>query len=207
MKPAMQRQTGFSLVEVSVACVLTAFLAVMLSATWRLLMPSTTDLIVWSQLFQEMQIAAAAIGRDTGGALPDNGCAGAKQQGLLLACKKTTDANGDHLQFCFDGVYPYGAGSQGYAASGTATWDNKDTIIDYQVVASSHTLLRSNLTTGGSATVASNVEDMTIDDTDVNSMTITVTFAYHFPHPADKTADSWKAPLTRKCTFVVRKKP
>ncbi len=131
--------------------------------------------------------------------------AGAKQQGLLLACRKTSDGNGDHLQLCFDGVYPYGAGSQGYAAAGTATWDSEDTIIDYQVVASSHTLLRSNQTAGGSATVASNVEDMTIDDTDPNNMTITLTFAYHFPHDW-KTADSWKA-LTRKCTLVVKKKP
>ena len=136
----MRRRSGFSLVEVSVACVLTAFLAVMLSTTWRLLMPSTTDLIVWGQLFQEMQIAVAAIGRDAGGALPED-CsrpvASAKQQGLLLACRKTTTAR-DHLQLCFDGVYPYGAASRAppptaLGRRGTAT----DTIIDYQVVASS----------------------------------------------------------------------
>ena len=117
----MRRRSGFSLVEVSVACVLTAFLAVMLSTTWRLLMPSTTDLIVWGQLFQEMQIAVAAIGRDAGGALPED-CSRtigtAKQQGLLLACQKNNDGDGDHLQLCFDGVYPYGVGSQGYAADG-----------------------------------------------------------------------------------------
>ena len=134
--------------------------------------------------------------------------ASAKQQGLLLACQKTTDGNGDHLQLCFDGVYPYGASSQGYAADGQAKWDGSDTVIDYHVVASSRTLLRSNQTSGGSATVASNVEGMTIDDqADPDNITITITFTYHFPHPADKPADSWKAPLTRKCTLVVKKKP
>ncbi len=161
MKPAMQRRTGFSLVEVSVACVLTAFLAVMLSATWRLLMPSTTDLIVWGQLFQEMQVTVASLSRDIGGALPED-CSRtiptAKQQGLLLACQKMTDSNGDHLRLCFDGVYPYGVGGQGVAADGLATWDTLDTVIDYHVVASSHTLLRSNQTAGGSATVAGNVD-------------------------------------------------
>ena len=206
----MQSRTGFSLVEVSVACTLTAFLAIMLSATWRLLMPSTTDLIVWSQLFQEMQIAVASLGRDTGGALPEDfsrTIGVAKQQGLLLACQKTTDGDGDHLRFCFDGVYPYGAASQGCVADGTAKWDGTDTVIDYHVVAGSHTLLRSNQTAGTSATVASNVESMTIDDADPNNMTITITFAYHFPHAPDQPADSWKPALTRRCTFVVRKKP
>ena len=197
------------MVEVSVACVLTAFFAVMLSTTWRLLMPSTTDLIVWGQLFQEMQVSVASLSRDTGGALPED-CArtiaSAKQQGLLLACRKSVDG---HFQLCFDGVYPYGAGAQGHAADGLAKWDGSDTIIDYQVIAASRTLLRSNLTeiTHTSATIAGNVEDMTIDDSDPNNITITLTFAYHFPHPPDKPADSWKAPLIRKCTLIVKKKP
>jgi hypothetical protein len=201
----MHRRTAFSLVEVSVACVLTAFFAVMLSTTWRLLMPSTTDLIVWGQLFQEMQVSVASLSRDTGGALPED-CsrtiASAKQQGLLLACRKSVDG---HFQLCFDGVYPYGAGAQGRAADGLAKWDGSDTIIDYQVNAAAHTLLRSNLTANTSATIAGNVEDMTIDDSDPNNITITLTFAYHFPHPPDKPV--WKAPLTRKCTLIVKKKP
>jgi hypothetical protein len=195
------------MVEVSVACVLTAFFAVMLSTTWRLLMPSTTDLIVWGQLFQEMQVSVASLSRDTGGALPED-CsrtiATAKQQGLLLACRKSVDG---HLQLCFDGVYPYGAGSQGCAADGLAKWDGSDTIVDYQVVAAGHTLLRSNLTANTSATIAGNVEGMTIDDSDPNNITITLTFAYHFPHSPDKPADSWKAPLIRKCTLIAKKKP
>ena len=58
-----------------------------------------------------------------------------------------------------------------------------------------------------SATIAGNVEDMFIEDGDPNNITITLTFAYHFPHPPDKPADSWKAPLIRKCTLIVKKKP
>ncbi len=196
----MLRRSGFTLVEVSVACVLTAFLAVMLSATWRLLLPSTTDLIIWGELFQEMQIAVAAIGRDAGGALPEDcsrAIGTAKQQGLLLACKKTADG---HLQFCFDGIYPYGVGSQGVAADGVANWDGTDTVIDYQLLAAKHTLLRSNQTAGTSMTVASNVDSMSIDDSDPNNIMITIALAYQFPN-------SWKPPLVRKCTLVVKKKP
>jgi hypothetical protein len=210
MKRPMQPRTAFSLVEVSVACVLTAFLAIMLSTTWRVIMPSTTDLIIWAQLFQEMQIATTTIGRDVGGALPDNGCVGTKQQGLLLACQRTTASGVDHLQLCFDGIPPYGVGSQGCAADGhPPDWTGaSDTVIDYNVTTSG-ALVRSN-SSGGSVTVANNVDamDVIVDDSVTPSIiTITLTFKYHFPHAKNTAVDSWKAPLVRKCTLVLRKQP
>jgi type II secretory pathway component PulJ len=205
MKPLMRHRMGFTLVEVSVACVLTAVLAVMLSATWRLLMPSTTDLIVWGQLFQEMQIAVTTLSRDCGGALPDNVYRGPQQQGLLLGCRKTTDG---HLQLCFDGVYLPAESSPSHRADGQATWNSLDTVIEYYVASDSHTLMRlSNQSPTTPTTVAGNVESMAIDDSAADTVTITLTFAHHFPHPADKPPDSWKPPLTRSCTLVVRKTP
>ena len=44
------------------------FLSVLLSTTWVLLNHPTADLIVWGQLFQEMDLATASIARDLGGA-------------------------------------------------------------------------------------------------------------------------------------------
>jgi hypothetical protein len=192
MKSHTRRHRGFSLVEVSVACLLTAFLATMLSTTWRLLMPSTADLIVWGQLFQEMQIAVAALDRDLGGALPDDGCAGTKQQGLLLSCSTTTDENGDHLRLTFGDVPSGGS----------------DTTIDYYVDAASHTLIRKNLTTGTQFTVARDVcgtdeagnetPGMAVADQGT-TLKIDLTFS-----AVVKTTNKT---LSRKCTLIASKTP
>ncbi|MFZ1935951.1 MAG: prepilin-type N-terminal cleavage/methylation domain-containing protein [Thermoguttaceae bacterium] len=203
----MQRRSGFTLVEVSVACVLTAFLAVVLSTTWRLLMPSTADLIVWGQLFQEMQIAVATLSRDVGGALPDNGYAGAKQQGRLLACRK--DPVYGHLQLCFDGVYPYGAGSQGTAADGAqADWSgNSDTVIDYSVDGSFR-LIRTNTATVAQFTVATNVYGLDASGNQIPGISITdngtyLTIVLTFSSVVKMTNKT----LSRTCTLIVNKTP
>jgi hypothetical protein len=208
----MRHRTGFSLVEVSVACVLTAFLAVVLSTTWRLLMPSTADLIVWGQLFQEMQIAVAAIGRDTGGALPED-CSRtigtAKQQGLLLACQKTTDTNGDHLQLCFDGVYPYGVNSQGgYAADGQPDWTaTTDTVIDYSVD-SAFNLIRTDVATAAHFTVATNAYALDASGNKIPGISVTdngstLTIMLTFSSVVKTTNKT----LSRKCTLIANKGP
>ncbi len=194
MKSPTRCKSGFSLVEVSVACLLTAFLAVMLSTTWRLLMPSTADLIVWGQLFQEMQIAVASIDRDLGGALPDGGCAGTKRQGLLLSCSKSTDSDGDHLLLTFGDVPSGGS----------------NTIIDYYVDAASHTLIRKKTyqSTNTQFTVAKDVYGKDEAGGETPGMTVTdqgTTLKIELAFSADvKTTHKT---LTRKCTLIVNKTP
>ena len=127
MKPSLQRRNGFTLLEVTVTSVLTVSLAVMLGTTWRQLNGPMSDLVVWGELFQEMDIAVAAIARDLGGTLPEysnsDGTLGGKGQGMLLACRANN--NGSHLQLCFDG---------GPNPDGIADWgQSNDTVIDYCV--------------------------------------------------------------------------
>jgi type II secretory pathway pseudopilin PulG len=190
MKRPMQRRRGFSLVEVTVACVLTAFLATMLSTTWRLVMPSTADLIVWGQVFQELDVAVTALSRDIGGSLPDNGHVGTKGQGMLLQCRKVTDVDGDHFQMCFDSASP----------NGNADWGSPDTVVDYHVDAADRKLIRSCGTTA--FTVARNVDSIlvtpvTISGVDYFQIDLTLSCDVKSTHKA----------LTRKCTLIAKKDP
>lgn len=204
MMPPLKRRSGFTLVEVTLACMLTAFLGILLSTTWTLLMRPTADLIAWGQLFQEMDIAVASLARDVGGGQLDydddgSGCLGEKRQGRLLACSGTvTDVNGNHLQLCFDG---------GTSPNNSADWGAPDTVIDYYVDSGTKTLIRWNQTTGALFTVAKNVDSMTLDNTNSTYIKITLTFAFYFPHPASESPDYWKKHLTRTCVLHVRKSP
>lgn len=198
-----KRRSGFTLIEVTLACMLTAFLAVLLSTTWTLLMRPTADLIAWGQVFQEMDIAVASLARDLGGGQLDyddgSGSLGEKRQGRLLACSGTfTDADGSHLQLCFDG---------GTSPNNTPDWATPDTVIDYYVDTTTDRLIRKNQKTSTSFTVAKNVDSMTLDNTDPDNIKVTLSFAFYFPHPADKDVDYWKKHLARTCVLIVKKNP
>jgi type II secretory pathway component PulJ len=192
MKPPMYRRSGFSLVEVSVACVLTAFLAVMLSTTWLLLMPSTADLITWGQLFQEMDISMATLGRDLGGSLPDNAHVGQKKTDRLLGTRQSpTDAN--VLELWFDGgqntdVPP-------------ATWSplSADTVIQYYRDATSAAFIRKNTKTTKQFIAAKCLTDMTITAPDAGHLQIRLTFS-SLVKATGKT-------LSRTCTLIAKKTP
>jgi hypothetical protein len=193
------QRRAFTLVEVTVACVLTAFFMILLSTTWGLLMRPTADLIVWGQLFQEMDVAVVSLARDLGGSLPDykdsSGLPGEKPQGLLLQGKATTDAEGDHLMLCYDG---------GASPDGTADWSvsTADTIIDYYKTADNCLVRRK--TVGGvttSFTVANDVASMSVGDapSDSTSLQIVLTFS-NVVKATHKT-------LTRQCTLITKKNP
>jgi hypothetical protein len=189
MKVLAQHRRGFSLAEVTVACVMTAFLATMLSTTWRLVLPASSDLIAWGQLFQEMDVAVAALSRDMGGSVSDDHYVGTKKQGLLLACRKTSDTDGDHLQLCYDSA----------PLNGVADWAS-DTVVDYHVDAANKKLIRS---CGSTAfTVARNVDEMHVTPitvSSVNYLQIDLTFSCEVKL-THKT-------LTRNCTLVVKVNP
>ena len=199
MMSSLKRRSGFTLVEVTIACALTAFLAVLLSTTWALLMRPTADLIAWGQLFQEMDIAVASLARDLGGSQLDfrdisNNWPGEKRQGRLLACSGTfSDANGNHLRLCFDGGEPPDN------PNNTADWETPDTVIDYYVDAGSKKLIRLNQNTGTLFTVAKNVDSMTITPSGATDLQIVLEFK------GDVTATH--KTLSRKCTLIVKTIP
>jgi hypothetical protein len=188
----MRPRTGFSLVEVSVACVLTAFLAIMLSTTWRLLMPSTADLIVWGQLFQEMDIAMATLSRDLGGSLPDNAYVGQKKTGRLLAARQSP-LDGNVLELWFDG----GQNSDVPPAAWSPLSD--DTVIQYCRDADSATFVRKNTKTAKQFTAARYLSDMHVTAPDATHLQIELTFSA-VVRLTNKT-------LTRKCTLIAKMNP
>jgi prepilin-type N-terminal cleavage/methylation domain-containing protein len=199
---------GFTLVEVMVASGLTVFLAVVLSSAWMCLSRPTAQLLAWTQLFQEMDLATTALARDSGGSLPDyreaGGGLGGKKQGRLLECKRTSESGSDHLWLCYDG---------GANPDGVATWDppTADTVVEYYVdpttdPASDHfqRLLRATHTGGTTAvfTVARYVSAMTVSDEGSDALRIELQFTFPNYVPKDSAQ-----PLGRQCTLIVKKRP
>jgi type II secretory pathway component PulJ len=192
MKSPLQRRSGFTLLEVTVACWLTAFLAVLLSTTWVLVMRPTADLIAWGQLFQEMDIAVATLSHDLGGSLPDNGYAGEKKKGRLLGTRQNPIDN-NVLELWFDG------GNNADALP--AAWNPRpdDTVIRYSRDADSQAFVRLNTNSSRSFTAARCVTGMTITAPDSDHLQIELTFSC-LVKATNKT-------LTRKCTLIARKNP
>jgi type II secretory pathway component PulJ len=188
----MKRRRAFTMVEVTVACWLSALLAIMLSTTWVLVMRPTADLIAWGQLFQEMDIAVATLSRDLGGSLPDDGYVGGKKVGRLLGVQQNpTDSNS--LELWFDGGHN--------TDTPPTTWTplGDDTTIQYTRDASSSTLVRLNRSSLASFTAAKYVSDMSITVPDANHLQIELTFSC-LVQATHKT-------LTRKCTLIVKRFP
>lgn len=207
MKRNRQRQTGFTLLDVATASVMTAVLAMLISSTWALFIKPTSSLIAWGKLFQEMDIAVTTMARDLGGSLPDTPT-GNKRAGLLLACKTENDLTyGDHLLLCFDG---------GTTPDGVADWSSgtDDTIIDYYVDPATHTLYRQNKKTNKTVVVASNVESpsegvggMTITDDPLDGTNLQIQLAFTHHYPGETSSRHWMTPLSRGCTLIVKKSP
>ncbi len=195
-----RRQAGFTLVEMTIASMLTVLLAMMLSTSWVLMNRPTSSLIAWGQLFQEMDVAVTTLTRDLGGGLADytnaDGIPGKKRQGQLIACRSTNDLAGDHLQLCFDGDAPDNAADWTMASG--------DIVIDYYVDDDTGTLIRKNLNTNEVFYVAGNVEEITVDDdpNDANNLRIDLTFQYPNYTPKAQTT-----PLTRSCILITKKNP
>ncbi|MEN6451980.1 MAG: hypothetical protein ABFC96_15940 [Thermoguttaceae bacterium] len=196
---------GFTLLEVSTASGLTIFLAMVLSSAWAALSRPTSELIAWSQLFQEMDLAVASLSRDFGGSLPDfrdvGGGLGTKRQGRLLECKRTEDG---HLWLCYDG---------GASPDGLATWDepSDDTRVEYYVDpttdrASNHfqRLIRVKHEAGAatSFTVARYVQSMIVTEEGADSLRIVLNFQF-----VNYTPKGSSQPLGRQCILIVKKNP
>ena len=103
-----RRRDGFTLVEVMVVSVLTAFLAVLLSACWRGFGPTATDAIARCRIAQEMNLTVNTLARDlggnlgiSGGSLDTSGGSPWESQFLDWDCSIPNT-----LRLCFDSPYP-----------------------------------------------------------------------------------------------------
>ncbi|MEN6458373.1 MAG: hypothetical protein ABFC63_05535 [Thermoguttaceae bacterium] len=193
---------GFTLIEVMLASGLTVFLAIVLSTAWVALSRPTAELIAWSQLFQEVDMAVASLARDLGGSLPDNGLGG-KTQGRLLACKRVSDS-GDHLWLCYDG---------GTSPDGVAVWSSPtdDTTVEYYVDPTTDStsnryqrLLRVKHVGGVATTftVARYVTSMNITESSSSTLRIELNFQFNGFIPKGSGT-----PLSRQCILIVKKTP
>jgi hypothetical protein len=130
---------------------------------------------------------------------------GGKADGRLAKCRQYPPAPepSTRLQLWF---------SSGNALSGDWWQTAGDgTVIEYQVDSTSRTLMRSTISVMPvkDFTVASNVDSMTVGDdpNDSNNLRVVLTFKFHYPHPLGTPEDSWRAPQTRTCTLILKKKP
>jgi type II secretory pathway pseudopilin PulG len=182
-------RTGFTIVEITVVCVLSVVLAVIVSSAWTGMGRAAADLIGRSQLVQERDVAVAALSRDLGGCLLDPlARTGDKTKGRWLSWTCPTNAT---LTTNQDLLLTFNTGT---TAAGIPL---PNTTIRYLAIAdpdpNSSTLLlvrRMNDDAPTQFTVAKNVHSMfvTINPTD-NSARITICFEYRkFTLTCDLTA-------------------
>jgi prepilin-type N-terminal cleavage/methylation domain-containing protein len=210
-----KRRNGFTLIELTIASLLTALLALMLSTSWVMLNRPTSSLIAWGQLFQEMDIAVTALTRDLGGGLSDycnkdnplqEKWLGTKAQGLLVACE--TNSDGDRLRLKFDG--------DGSSDPWTITYyvdvDDSDYVDIDDSDNNRNTLVRQldytdrdppNSMRTSIFRVANDIKKMTVVDetpSDPNgNLRITLTFQFHRKYETMS--------LIRECILITKKKP
>jgi hypothetical protein len=191
------RRAAFTVVEVTVISGLMAFLAMLLAESWRSMGRPTSNLIIWGQIFQEMDIAVASLTRDLGGSLPDvdHHFAGGKNKGRFLAWR-TTDGNS--LQLAFSG----GTGSTGASSSGgDYDWDvsGDDVIITYSV--NNHYLVRTDSSSSRTFAVASLLSGMAVTETTVGGeAAMQIVLSFSSTARADMT-------VNRSCTLIAKKPP
>jgi type II secretory pathway pseudopilin PulG len=134
MRRHVSHSRGFTLVEVTLVAMLTVFLAVLLSSTWKNISLFTTDAVGRGQLMQEIDMAAASFSRDLSGTLPilaTTTFSGADQRpdaNRWIAWKKEVGSDGDELWLAYDA-----SGNP----NGSPDWScapGSDTIICYRLI-------------------------------------------------------------------------
>ncbi len=155
------RRRGFTVMEIMLVSAMTSFLVLLISGAWAGLGRSSTDAIARCRVTQEANMALKSLARDFGGSLAEEGTGNR----LLGRAVGRLAIAGSTLWLCFDGQ----------PLNGTAEWAAPDTVIAYQVQAGR--LVRSNLQTGASFTVAANVESMQLVEA-ADEVTIDLTFRY-----------------------------
>jgi prepilin-type N-terminal cleavage/methylation domain-containing protein len=139
---------GFSLVEVSVATLLSSLLLLMVSSVWFSFGRATRGNVADADLAAEARLTAEAFRRDFSGYRPD-AAPGDKQLGRLVG---RTIVGGERLLLCYDGA----------PINKSADWADPDRVVEYGVVEGQ--LQRIDSDTGATVVVADNVAGLAITD-------------------------------------------
>jgi type II secretory pathway component PulJ len=177
MKHNHSRRNGFTLMEATLVSGLMAALAVTVSAVWVGVGRPARAVVARSRVFQEMDLAVAALVRDTSGGLgnPD-GRLGRKSQGRWVGWMQPAEGQ---LWLCFDG---------GSNPNSAPDWGSPDTVIVYR--REGDALVRWDRTENTTFTVARNLESLTIAAVDDSTFRITLDFRYRG--------------LAKSCTLIAR---
>jgi type II secretory pathway pseudopilin PulG len=187
-----RRHKGFTVLEVTVASVLSVLLALLLSSAWMSVGKSIADLHARSQLAQEMDFAVAAISSDLGG-WPAN-----PQGQPVEAGSCTVDAtnfvltinltNRDTITYQID-------------ASNSDAWNHNDLIRTYHTAAQSQSQ---------SFTVARNVDNFYPSiNSDGTQLTLRIDFSCNYPPQSlvPTSADRENSLIKRTCVLVTNLPP
>ncbi|RUL84183.1 prepilin-type N-terminal cleavage/methylation domain-containing protein [Tautonia sociabilis] len=170
MPPRPRRRTGFTLVEMACAVVLTGLLGVLLVSAWGAFGVPAVESYRRGRLAREAMMAAASLAADLGGSLPSPvGRYGGRDEYALVSWRTT---GGDDLELWFDGP----------PADGTTSHSLPDLAVIYWVDPVSSTLRRWDQATGTTTVVSSDTVAMAVE-TDYpggggDQLAIVLTFQY-----------------------------
>lgn len=143
-----RRRGGFSLVEVTIAALLSSMLLLMVAGMWQSIGRSTRANLASVALATEARLAAEAFRRDFSGQFA-GGQPGDKRLGRLVG---RMIVDGNHLRLCYDGAPP----------NGEADWAEPDQVVEYFV--DQQQLLRTDSQSAGALVVADGVIQFTVTD-------------------------------------------
>lgn len=206
MFSANNRRQGFTLIEMSVAAVLMALLALILSESSRTLGRATVDLIARAQLAQEMDFVAAALSRDLGGCVVNSlgqtattffpiSTDTAPPSAYFIAPRDTTSVSSIHWRLDNNDEITYQLDT-----SNSDAWKRNNLVRVYY-----HNI--GNTTTA--FTVARNVDNFQSRWDSVKSvLTITIDFSCNYP-PATltPTSDDRTHSIVKRTSVLVVNKP
>lgn len=157
-------QRGFTLIELSVVCLLTAMLASLMTTAWVAFGRPAVEVSSRVRLAREARLAVASLAADLGGGLagPD-GWRKTKLVGRLVG--RLTPGH-TQIRLCYDG---------GDEPDGVDNWTDPDHVISYDVVAGQ--FLRHDLTSNTDTIIASDVDSL-VTRIDGNRLKIQLTFRY-----------------------------
>jgi prepilin-type N-terminal cleavage/methylation domain-containing protein len=141
-------QRGFSLSEVMIAALLSAFLLLMVSGMWSALGRSMAENVADGHVAADAALALETLRRDLSGNLPGANTGG-KQQGRLVG---RLVVGGNQLRLCFDGA----------PTNGEADWTAPDNVVVYEL--DNGQLVRTEQGTSGVFVAADGVEQFLVTD-------------------------------------------
>ena len=163
-RSATTSRRGFTLIELSVVCLLTAILASLMTTVWIAFGRPAMEVSSRVRLAREATLAIASLSADLGGGLagPD-GWRKTKRVGRLVG--RITPGNAQ-IRLCYDG---------GDDPDGVDNWTDPDHVISYDVVAGQ--LLRHDLTLYTDTVIASDVDSL-MTHIEGNRLKIQLTLRY-----------------------------